>query len=137
MTIKTTGKVRKVTRGWPPERRKAQAARIRRQKPWLKSTGPRTRAGKARVARNAYKHGFRSRDYRTLCALLRWQAQFVKRVKQDIKSGANLLYSQTRSSGMNNRNTRRPDPYCAGHPVTTEGHYETHLYRRNRNRYRL
>ena len=42
---------------WPPERRAAHAAAIRRWKPWAKSTGPRTRAGKAKSAQNAYKHG--------------------------------------------------------------------------------
>lgn len=67
------------TRGWPPERRRAQAARIRRQKPWLKATGPRTAVGKARVAQNALKHGRRSaaflRQYRAISRLLRFQKQ--------------------------------------------------------------
>jgi hypothetical protein len=40
---------------WPLERRRKQAAIIRKTKPWLWSTGPRTAAGKARVARNAYQ----------------------------------------------------------------------------------
>jgi len=70
------------TRGWPPARRKAQAQRIRAQKPWLHATGPRTEAGKARTARNAYRHGFRSADYRHLCALLRSQKNFIKQVRK-------------------------------------------------------
>ena len=39
---------------WTPERRAKQAETIRRTKPWSKSTGPRTEAGKAISARNAY-----------------------------------------------------------------------------------
>ena len=67
-----------ITRGWPPSRRAAQALRIRRTKPWLQSTGPRTAAGKARVARNAYRHGFRSRAYAGIAAVLRWQRRVVR-----------------------------------------------------------
>ena len=48
---------------WSPERRARQAELIRALKPWEKSTGPRTAAGKARVAANALKHGFRSRSF--------------------------------------------------------------------------
>jgi hypothetical protein len=39
---------------WTPERRARQAEMIRRTKPWEKSTGPKTEAGKAISARNAY-----------------------------------------------------------------------------------
>lgn len=64
--------------GWTPARREAQAARIRASKPWLKSTGPRTESGKARAARNAYKHGWRSEDIREVRRLLRAQREFVR-----------------------------------------------------------
>ena len=43
--------------GWTPERCARQAELIRRWRPWEKSTGPRTEAGKAVVSRNAYKGG--------------------------------------------------------------------------------
>jgi len=43
--------------GWTPERRARQAKLIRRWRPWEKSTGPRTEAGKDAVSRNAYKGG--------------------------------------------------------------------------------
>lgn len=44
----------KSSNGWTPERRAQQAVRIREQKPWLKSTGPKSAAGKAAVSRNAF-----------------------------------------------------------------------------------
>ncbi|MGB3797597.1 MAG: hypothetical protein WA957_14995 [Alteraurantiacibacter sp.] len=40
---------------WTPERRAKQAEAIRRWQPWDKSTGPRTKEGKARSSRNADK----------------------------------------------------------------------------------
>ena len=39
---------------------RALRSAIRRSQPWTKSTGPRTSAGKSRVAMNAYRHGERS-----------------------------------------------------------------------------
>ncbi len=64
--------------GWTPERRRRQAERIRRQRPWLHSTGPRTAAGKAVSSHNALIHGLRSRARRVLCLLLRVQRDFVR-----------------------------------------------------------
>jgi thioredoxin-like negative regulator of GroEL len=52
--------------GWTDERRAKHAAAIKRWKPWEKSTGPRTAAGKARAAQNAYKHGQRAGAARLL-----------------------------------------------------------------------
>jgi hypothetical protein len=45
--------------GWTQARRARQSKAIQRWKPWERSTGPRTAAGKARVSRNAYKGGQR------------------------------------------------------------------------------
>lgn len=42
---------------WTPKRRQQQSKAIHGWKPWNRSTGPRTPAGKARVSRNALKHG--------------------------------------------------------------------------------
>lgn len=70
MSLKSTG--------WTPEKRARQAERMRKTKPWLKTTGPVTAEGKEAVKNNALKHGFRSREYKELCALLRVQAAFVK-----------------------------------------------------------
>jgi hypothetical protein len=50
-----------MTKGWTAERRAAQAARMRARKPWERSTGPRTDAGKARSRGNATGKGCRQR----------------------------------------------------------------------------
>lgn len=53
----------------------ATRAKLRRlihaRRPWDYSTGPWSAAGKARSARNAWKHGFYSRDARALREALR------------------------------------------------------------------
>lgn len=43
--------------GWTPERRARQAELIQQWRPWEKSTGPKTLAGKAVVSQNAYTGG--------------------------------------------------------------------------------
>ena len=43
--------------GWTPERRAQQAKLIQQWRPWEKSTGPRTQAGKEKISQNAYKGG--------------------------------------------------------------------------------
>ena len=45
--------------GWTPERRARQAELIKVWRPWEHSTGPKTAAGKAAVARNAWRGGTR------------------------------------------------------------------------------
>ena len=45
--------------GWTLERRNRQAELIRQWKPWVKSTGPKSQEGKQRVARNAWRGGYR------------------------------------------------------------------------------
>lgn len=53
---------------WTQERKAKQRAAIYRWRPWEKSTGPKTPAGKQTVARNALKHGNRSREKLALLA---------------------------------------------------------------------
>ena len=47
--------------GWTAERRARQAELLRRLRPWLKSTGPKSESGKANSKMNAEKHGGRGR----------------------------------------------------------------------------
>lgn len=58
-----------MTNGWSLERKVKQRAAIMRWRPWEKSTGPKTSAGKDAVSRNAWKHGNRSQ-----AAKREWQA---------------------------------------------------------------
>src|SRR4051812_28966758 len=52
-----------------PEHRRLRAALIRRWKPWEKSAGPKSRKGKAKVSRNAFKGGWRDQMRAVLKAL--------------------------------------------------------------------
>ncbi|MGO4336026.1 hypothetical protein AB4037_14050 [Labrys sp. KB_33_2] len=45
--------------GWTDARRARMSAMIREWKPWTRSTGPKTLAGKAKVSKNGYRGGFR------------------------------------------------------------------------------
>lgn len=65
---------------WTPERRAKQAEAIKRWKPWEQSTGPTSAEGKAKVARNGYKGGWRDR-MREMSRLLREQAEVLKRIR--------------------------------------------------------
>lgn len=48
--------------GWTPERKARQAALIHNWRPWERSTGPKTEAGKAIASMNGWKHGGRSSE---------------------------------------------------------------------------
>jgi len=69
------------TSGWTPERRARQAARIKIWAPWAKSTGPKTAAGKARAAQNAYKHGGRAAPMCMMRKALSFHGRFLRGVK--------------------------------------------------------
>ena len=72
----------KITKGWPPERRRQQAERAKKNKPWENSTGPKTVSGKQTSSQNAYQHGRRSLRYiiayRRLSQLLKLQKLSLK-----------------------------------------------------------
>lgn len=82
MIIKST---LKITKGWPPARRKAQSARIHITKPWLHSTGPKTLEGKKRSCINAVTHGATAAHWRRLLVALRKQRHFIKEITKEIK----------------------------------------------------
>ena len=58
--------------GWTSERKARQAELIKSWRPWERSTGPTSAAGKAVVARNAWKGGHRA-ELRELRQALRAQ----------------------------------------------------------------
>lgn len=66
-----------MSKEWTAERRKAQAERCRKNKPWKKSTGPKTPKGKARSSLNAFKHGMRCRKIDQLRYILWLQREFM------------------------------------------------------------
>lgn len=63
--------------GWTPARRARQAALIRTWRPWTRSTGPKTAAGKMRTRLNAQTHGFRGERGRAFHAAIRDQRKFL------------------------------------------------------------
>ncbi len=75
----TTGKPKQGS--WTPERRRKQAEIIRQNKPWEKSTGPKTQKGKDICSMNALKHGGRSCVLAQYHRALTLQAQFVKQIQ--------------------------------------------------------
>ena len=68
----------KNTKGWPPERRLKQSARMRARKIWRRSTGPRTLSGKAISSYNAMKYGSSSAGWRELRRALGVYRRFLK-----------------------------------------------------------
>jgi hypothetical protein len=89
----------KTTRGWPPSRRRAQAETIRRTRPWTRSTGPRTAAGKATCARNGYRRSLRSPTYLQFRALLRWQYRTTRAILKGLPPPPLPLSSSPRRRG--------------------------------------
>ena len=75
---KTNYWMRNMANGWTPERRTRQAELIRQWRPWEKSTGPRTQAGKDAVCQNAYKGGT-WRLLRELAVVMRGQQKQLPR----------------------------------------------------------
>ena len=63
-----------ISKGWTLERRARQAELVRQWRPWEISSGPKTDAGKAIVARNAWNGGERQ-TLRELSRLLRAQRE--------------------------------------------------------------
>ena len=72
--------------GWTAERRRAQAARLRRSRPWLRSTGPRSAQGKAVSSRNALVHGNRSAAMARVISGLQAQRRFMQVMMADTRA---------------------------------------------------
>lgn len=67
---------------WTAEQRARQAELIRTWKPWEKSTGAKTEAGKAKVSRNAWKGNHRQ-QVREMTRLVN---QEIRRAKETVAS---------------------------------------------------
>lgn len=67
---------------WTPERRKKQADRIRQNKPWKKSTGPKTKRGKDRSKYNALKNGEHTAFFRRAYVMLNHNKEFIRLYKE-------------------------------------------------------
>lgn len=67
-----------MTKGWTEERRRKQAENIRKTKPWEKSTGPRSAAGKKRCSMNAYKEGYHSGHWKAVRQALLLNREFLR-----------------------------------------------------------
>lgn len=66
--------------GWTPERRARQAEAIRAWRPWEKSTGPTTPAGKAAASRNAWRGGHRAQ-----------MRELVRLVNEEVRAARELM----------------------------------------------
>lgn len=105
---------------WSAERRARQAELVKTWRPWLRSTGPKTSAGKTKSATNAVKHGLRSRQ---TTAELRQLRQALRRCR-DSTDFASLTMAS--SAGREIRPTRAAsgDEKCAcsdGAPRSLQG----------------
>jgi len=67
-----------MAKGWTEARRRAQAERCRANRPWEHSTGPKSAAGKARSALNAYKHGGDAAYKALIKEMLHHNREFLK-----------------------------------------------------------
>ncbi len=85
---------RKGGRIWTIEERQKQAERIRSQKPWLKSTGPRTVRGRLASSRNATRHGGYSAEFKMICQYLRMQKHYIDTLRFMLKH--DLFIDETR-----------------------------------------
>ena len=83
MTLRALRPLRKelIVPRWTDEARARQAALIRIHRPWEKSTGPRTEAGKLKSCQNAYVHGAYSLDVKGRSARLRWLLPLIYAVR--------------------------------------------------------
>ena len=99
-----------MSKGWTDERRRKQAERIRQQKPWEKSTGPKSDAWKRASSQNAYKHGHYAAQIDIINALLYHNRQFVKLTKQlqGFKEFENFMEQTERKPNEINGDTPHP-----------------------------
>lgn len=91
--------------GWSPERRAKQSAMMRARKIWLKSTGPRTAAGKARSAQNAAKPWLLNHPDKVIEKARRAQVRYITEINRFI--GLKKIYWQNELLKREIRNRQR------------------------------
>ncbi len=99
-----------MARLWTIDARAKQAARIRMQKPWVKSTGPKTEMGKRMSSRNSFKHGAYSIDIQTIKFYLHRQRRYIATLRLLLKMGQPLPAAPHKNL-RNELNTPRTNPY--------------------------
>ena len=106
-------------KGWTPERRARQAERTRRAKPSKHSTGPKTQAGKARVAMNAFRHGCRGRAWLERARRIR---HAIRRCAETVLLARVLMVQRDHSGLCNSVRQMFPPPRTEGRgPVSDSG----------------
>src|SRR5215831_3245119 len=111
------GRARRNPHGWTTERRARQSALIRNWKPWLRTTGPKTEAGKAKSAMNALTHGMRSRAVLEECR----QVRSALRRSQLLIDAAKLLIRRLDAEARLNKTHRK----IAEHSRAESAHQHT------------
>jgi hypothetical protein len=94
-----------MTKGWTEERRQKQAERIRQNRPWEKSTGPRSAAGKARSRNNSRKHGLYDYQTREMRAALKLQRESLKALIKAFKLqyGYNEIWNELKKNSAKSK----------------------------------
>ena len=86
--------------GWTLERKARQAELIKTWKPWEKSTGAQTEAGKSASSQNALKHGSRSAgvkaEHQQFTQAMRDSRAFSNQIKELGRELAELKRNQKR-----------------------------------------
>ncbi|MGB4058279.1 MAG: hypothetical protein WBK77_09375 [Alphaproteobacteria bacterium] len=82
-------------RKWTQEERARQADLIRQNKPWEKSTGPRTAEGKAQSSKNSLKHGFYNSFWNQFRATLRDHQHYLERIEERTRQKKLILWKRT------------------------------------------
>lgn len=110
-----------MAKGWTLERRRRQAERIRTWKPWERSTGPRTLAGKARISLNAYdgERGRSCEPWPRRCAHISSCYRSYKNAPAARTGAASALMARTASY---TRRSKRGD-----RPAWSAEHFAQHL----------
>ncbi|MGB4106838.1 MAG: hypothetical protein WBK55_03480 [Alphaproteobacteria bacterium] len=95
---------------WTEERRQRQREIINRSRPWGKSTGPKSRAGKLSSSLNALKHGERARALDTVRQICRKNREFLQLC--ELYSSQDTLERRKTNELIENRlkSKRRPHP---------------------------